>query len=162
MSVLTWVGTVASIGGAVISIWQASQSRTAADEAIRIREQLVGHREASELAQVQAICKKAQKSMEKYGPGSVPSSLIGISPKTDAADLQEFILYLKEQRAHFGAGRPNEADQFCEILTPLLDKFAQADSPDFLREYGKQIVIHLSTIAAAIKRQLDGKREMVY
>lgn len=161
MAVLSWVGTVASIGGAGISLWQASQSRDAADEAIRIRAQLVDHRQASELAQVQTVCKKAQKSMEKYGPGSVPSSLAGISPVSDAGDVQEFILCLKEQRAHFGTTRPNEADQFCDVLTPLLDRFAQANSPELLRENGKQIVVHLSSFAAAIKRQLDGKRETV-
>lgn len=161
MSVLAWAGTFASLGGAGISFWQAVQSRTAADEAICIRSQLIDHRETSELAHVQAICKKAQKSMEKYGPGSVPSSLLGISPANDAADVQEFIVCLKEQRAHFGTARSNEADQFCDVLTPLLDKFAQADSPEGLRENGKQIVVHLSSISAAIKRQLDGKRETV-
>ena len=161
MSVLSWVGTLASLGGAGISVWQASQSRSAADEAIRIRAQLIDHREASELAHVQAVCKKAQKSMEKYGPGSVPSSLVGISPASDAVDVQEFIVCLKEQRAHFGNAQANEADQYCEVLTPLLDKFAQAGSPQKLREFGKQIVVHLSSIAAAIKRQLDGKREAV-
>lgn len=99
--------------------------------------------------------------MEKYGPGSVPSSLAGISPEKDAADVQEFVVTLKEQRAHFGSGQPNEADEFCETLMPLLDSFAQASAPDSLRENGKQIVIHLSTIAAVIKRQLDYKRETV-
>lgn len=161
MSILAWVGTLASLGGAWVSLWQASQSRTAADEAIRIRSQLVDHREASELAHVQAVCKKAQKSMEKYGPGSVPSSLMGISPASDAADVQDFWVCLKEQRAHFGKALPNEADQFCDVLTPLLDKFAQATEPQPLREHGKQIVVHLSSIAAVIKKQLDGKRETV-
>jgi len=161
MSFLTWAGTVASLGGAGISLWQAMQSRTAAEEAIRIRSQLIDHREASELTHLHALCKKAQKSMEKYGPGSVPSSLSGISPANDAADVQDFIVCLKEQRAHFGAARSNEADQYCDVLTPLLDKFAQAHSADGLRENGKQIVVHLSSISAAIKRQLDGKRETV-
>ncbi|MDR4493909.1 MAG: hypothetical protein R3B74_05720 [Nitrospirales bacterium] len=159
MSFLAWAGTLASLGGAVASLWQASQARTAASEAIRIRAQLVDHRKASELASMQATCKKAQKSMEKYGPGSVPSSLWGISPNNDAADVQEFLINLKEQRAHFGTRHPNEADQFCDVLTPLLDNFAQATSPELLREYGKQIVVHLSSISAAIKKQLDGKRE---
>jgi hypothetical protein len=163
MSFLAWAGTLASLGGAGVSLWQASQARTAASEAIRIRSQLVDHRKASELAHVQAVCKKAQKSMEKYGPGSVPSSLTGISPHYDAADVQEFVVCLKEQRAHFGTQRSsNEADQFCNVLTPLLDKFAQATSPELLREHGKQIVVHLSSISAAIKKQLDGKRETTW
>ena len=161
MDVMTLIGTIASIGGAAVSIWQASVSRSAADEAIRVRAQLIDHREASELTHVQTLCKKAQKSMEKYGPGSVPSSLAGVSSANDAADVQEFVVGLKEQRAHFGSGKPNEADQFCDVLTPILDRFAQAVSPQDMREHGKNIVIHLSSMSASIKRQLDGKRDIV-
>lgn len=161
MLALAWIGTLASIGGAGISAWQARQSRAAANEAVRIRAQLIDYRKTSELAHVQAVCKKAQKSMEKYGPGSVPSSLSGVSPGNDAANVQDFIVCLKEQRAHFGATHTNEADQFCDVLIPLLDKFAQADTPEALRECGKLIVMHLSSMSASIKRQLDDKRESV-
>ncbi len=161
MEVLAWSGTIASLGGAGVSLWQAARSRRAAAEATRIRSQLIDHREASELAQVQTVCKRAQKSMAKYGPGSVMSNLVGISPASDAADVQEFIVCLKELRAHFGLARQNEADQFCDVVTPLLDRFAQAESTEALRENGKQLVVHLSTISAAIKKQLDGKRETV-
>jgi hypothetical protein len=161
MTVITLVGTITSIGASLLSFWQASQSKDAANTAKQIRSQLVGHREASELAQLQAVCKKAQKSMEKYGPASQAANLAGISTKDDAANVQEFILLFKEQRAHFGESQSNEADQFCEVLTPLLDQFAEANSSELFRQHGKLIVIHLSTIAASIKAQLDGKRETV-
>jgi hypothetical protein len=157
--ILAWLGTLASIGGAGISIWQALRSRSAADEAKRIRSQLVDRREASELAQVQTVCKKAQRSMEKYGPASVPSSLSGVSPGKDAQDVQEFCIILREHRAHFGARQPNDADQFCEVLMPILSAFAQADGVSAMREHGGLILTHLSSFAAVIKRQLDRKRE---
>jgi len=160
--ILTVIGTVASLGGAGVSIWQASQSKKAAEEAKRVQAQLINQRKASELAQVQAICKKAQKSMEKYGPGSVPDSLTGVSPGKDAADVQDFLILLKEHRAHFGTKQHNQADEFCDTLTPLLDSFAQARSNESLRENGKLIVIHLGTFAAAIKKQIESKREKVF
>ena len=161
MTFLTWFGAGLSIIGAAVSIWQAIRSQSAAKEAQRIRAQMIDHREAAELSQVQASCKKAQKSMEKYGPASIAGSLNGISPEKDAGDVQEFIFFLREQRAHFGMSRPNEADQFCEILLPLLDDFAQAANTVILRDFGKQIAIHLSSISAVIKMHLDGKRESV-
>jgi len=158
MSVLTVVGTVASIGGAWVSIQQAGKSRIAAEEAKKVHVQLVDHRKTSDLAHVQTLCKKAQKSMEKYGPGSVPSSLVGIEPGNDARDVQEFIMTIREHRAYFRNKSPNKADEFCDVITPLLDDFAQTTNQE-LRETGMQIVVHLANMAAIIKRHLDAKKE---
>ena len=97
--------------------------------------------------------------MEKYGHGSVPSSLAGVSPASDANDVQQFMLAVTEHRMYFGQKSTNEADQFSEIIMPLLDSFAQSDDPESLRNYGKQIVVNLSNIASIIKRLLDSKRE---
>jgi hypothetical protein len=159
LSILTIVGTVASIGAAWVAINQARKSRTAAEEAKKVRAQLVDHRKTSDLAQVQSLCKKAQKSMEKYGPGSVPSSLAGITPNNDARDVQEFIMSVREHSAYFGNKTPNEADEYCNVVTPLLDSFAQATNPEGWRDHGKQIVVHLANMAAIIKRCLDARKE---
>lgn len=159
MSTLAVIGTVASIGGAWVSINQAGKSKIAAEEAKKVQTQLVDHRKTSDLAQIQSSCKKAQKAMEKYGPGSVPSSLVGIEPGNDARDVQDFIMKVREYRAYFGSKSQNEADQFCEVITPLLDVFAQTSKPEGLRDNGKQIVVHLANMAASIKRLLDAKRE---
>ena len=79
MTLFTIIGTIATIAGAIISLWQAKVSQNAAKDARKIRSELIDYRKTSELAQIQATCRKAQKSMEKYGPGSTPSSLIGVS-----------------------------------------------------------------------------------
>ena len=100
--------------------------------------------------------------MNKYGPGSTPSSLKGVLVERDAADVQEFIVFLKEQRAHFGVGIPNEADQFYDALASLLDEFAQSQAPEVLRDNGKAIVLELSTFSAVIKSHVDRKHEAVH
>lgn len=158
-TVLTWLGCIASLGGAGISLWQANQSQSAATESLRIKAQLVDRREASEFAQMQAACKKAQKSMEKYGHSSNLANLTGISTDKDASDVQEFIFYLREHRANFGANPSNDADQFCEMVTPLLDQFAMAKTATNMRKHGKLIVTHLSSFTAVIKKHLDSKNE---
>ena len=69
------LGAIASIFSAVISFWQAKKSRKAAREAKEVRKELIDHRKTSELAHLQAVCKKAQNSIGKYGPSSIPSNL---------------------------------------------------------------------------------------
>lgn len=159
ISFLNLIGTIASIGGAWLSLYQASKSRSAADEAIKVRDRLVGNREASEIAQLQGVCKKALKSMEKYGPGSVPSSLIGVVPDNDSNDLQEFILSLSEHRNLFGISESNEAVQFCDIVTPLLNAFAKSTTLEKRRKLGTQLVMHLSNMSSIIKKLLDTKKD---
>ena len=161
MTLFTIIGTVATIVGAVISFWQARVSQSAAKDARKIRAELIDHRKSSELAQIQAICRKAQKSMEKYGPGSTLSSLVGISLEKDAQDVQEFVLLLMENRAHFGYINPNVADEFCEKVSQLLDRFAQSQGTD-VRKFGSQILLSIGNMASVIKKLVDTKREELH
>ena len=162
MYIITIIGAIASIIGAGFAYWQASKAKGSADEAKSVRAQLIDHRKASELSKIQASCKKALNSMTKYGAASTASSLDGIDTQNDSFNVQEFIILTKEHRAYFGNKRVNKADEFCNALTPLLDDFAQASTPDNQRKYGKQLVTHLSSINADIKKLLDSKRETVH
>ena len=160
MSLLYIIGAVASVGGACVSIWQAYRSKSAADEARRVRTQLVGHRKTSEFSKLQAECKKAQNSIEKYGPGSVSEKLYGASPEIDAGEVRSFMLLVKEHRGLFDVKTPNSADQFYDNLAPILDKFSQsADQVDLLHEFGKQVLSHLNGMSSVIKDNLDRERE---
>ncbi len=71
--VISVAGALASIIAAAIAIWQASKARSAAGEAEKIREQMIGQRETSELSQVQVNCRRAQNTMVKYGPAATNS-----------------------------------------------------------------------------------------
>lgn len=161
MTWLTIFGTIASIGGAGISIWQARVSKNAAKEAKKVRAELIDHRKASELTQIQTTCRKAQKSMEKYGPGSTPSSLIGVSRGKDAQDVQEFVLLLMENRDYFGNKKPNIADEFCYKINLLLDRFAQSQDVE-AREHGLEILLSIGNMASIIKKLLDAKRDELH
>ncbi len=173
MEALTIISAMASIIGAYIAYDQASKAKSSADEAKRVRAQMVDHRQASELSNIQSSCKKALDSMKKYGPAFTPSRLAGINnnltdsfdaqvfSQRDGTDVQDFIYLLKEHREYFGNKKPNEADEFCDVLTPLLENFSGALSPEDRKKYGKQIATNLSSISAAIKKRLDNKREKI-
>jgi hypothetical protein len=154
---LSIIGTVTSIASAGIAVQQARLSRSSADIALQARNELIAKRETAELSQLQAMCKQAQRAMEKYGPGSVPSSLTGISPEDDAKKVQEFMLLITEMKAYFGNNSPNEADEFLRNLGPLLDSFARSSEPKDLRQHGTLILISLSTMTAVIKKYLDNR-----
>lgn len=114
--VLTILGTVASIIGAIIAIHQAYKSKQSADKAESVRLQLIHQRKTSELAALDATCRKAHKSMEKYGPAATTFSLEGISQGAGAGDVQEFILLLNESAALFG---PSKSTEINSHLTKL-------------------------------------------
>lgn len=61
----TWIGTVVSVFGAGLAMQQAGQARTAAGEAKRVRDDLVDHRKAAELAHLENACQHAIRSMSK-------------------------------------------------------------------------------------------------
>ena len=162
MYIITIIGAIASIIGAGFACWEASKAKGSADDAKRVRTQLIDHRKASELTNIQASCKRALESMKKYGPASTPYSLLGNDSQKDGNDVQDFIFLLKLERAHFGPKNPNEADEFCDVLIPLLEDFSNSSLPEDYIKYGKLIVINLSSITAAIKKRLDSKREAVH
>ena len=158
-STLTIIGTIASIIGALVSIIYASKAK---DAAKRIRAQLIDQRKTSEISKIQASCKKALGSMVKYGPACTPTSLSGISTEKDSFDVQEFILLIREHRTHFDNKTLNEADEFCNVLIPLLESFANSSTTEDQQKFGKQIVMNLSSISATIKKRLDSRRETVH
>jgi hypothetical protein len=159
MPLLTFLGTVASIVGAIFSFFQAKRSRNAAKEAKHVQKQLVHQRQTSELAQIQASCERAIKSMDRYGIASAPGSLQGVDPANEANDVQAFILVLKKNKAYFRGNAANEIDLFVAEVSQLLDTFAQSSEPGDLRKYGNQILMKLGDCAAVIKTRFESKRD---
>jgi hypothetical protein len=158
---LTIVGTLASLLGAGIAIWQSVKAKASANEAERIKNQIFGYRATSELSQLQAGCKKAQNSMSKYGPGSPSSSLKGVEPENDARDVQEFLLLVKEYREYFKERRRNQADSLCDAINPLLKDFSDETNPQKQKDLGTQILFLVSDFTSVIKKLVDSKIQKI-
>jgi len=53
--------------------------------------------------------------------------------------------------------KPNEADEFCDIVTPLLEDLSKSLTEEDRKKYGKQIVARLSSFTSVIKKRLESK-----
>jgi hypothetical protein len=153
---LTVLGAVASVWGAVVSVQQAIASKKSAGEAQRARQQIVNQRRTSDLAELKVHCERAQKSMEKYGPGASAMSLSGINPDNDAADVRTLVLEANKNRESFQRG---EADIFVGKISPLLDTFVHAKERSRVQQNGKAVLMEVSNFLAVVKSSHDAKRE---
>ncbi|RZL61375.1 MAG: hypothetical protein EOP81_17150 [Variovorax sp.] len=153
---LTILGTVASIWGAIISIQQAVASKKSASEAKRATQQMVNQRRTSDLAELKVHCERAQKSMEKYGPGASAMSLSGINPDNDAADVRTLLLEANKNRESFHRG---EVDIFVVKISPLLDMFVHGKERTRIQQNGKAVLMEVSNFLAVVKSSHDAKRE---
>ena len=161
-SFITIAGSICSVAGAGLSWIQAKRSKKSATKAERIRLQLIDHQEAQELYNIQASCKEAQNSMAKYGPAFSDMSLAGNNQQKDAQIVQKFIFTIKEHRSYFNGDTNNKADEFFDLVSKLIEKFANSSDTKGQIKYGRQIVIHLNSFSASIKDLLDDKRKAVH
>jgi hypothetical protein len=154
---------VASIIGAILSIWQARKSKRSADRAQEIKEQIISNKETSELTELRDCLQQAKRSMEKFGPGAIPSNLAGISPLIrEVQDVQGFYEILKLYRCLFGQTTPNKADIFSEDLRIALESYAQSENNQEILENGKNVYILLIGFSSEVKLLLDEKLETTF
>lgn len=153
---LTIVGTIASIWGANVSIQQAIASKKSAGEAERARQQIVNQRRTSDLAELKVHCERAQKSMEKYGPGASATSLSGINPDNDVADVRTLLLEANKNQESFHRG---EVKIFVGKISPLLDTFVKQNERSRMQQNGKAVLMEVSNFLAVVKSSHDAKRE---
>lgn len=149
------IAGIASIVGSLFSFWQAKKSQSAADHAQKVKDQIIVHKKAVEMSELLSLCQKAQKAMAKFGPASIQPNLRGINATLEAEAVQEFYVYLKQNRRLFGESLPNRADDYCEKLSSCLDNFAQSRNEEELRLFGKKLFILLVGLLPELKSLLD-------
>lgn len=161
LPVIGILGSVASIFGAFISWKQAANSKKSASEAEKFKNHIIQHRKGSEITQIQDVCRKTLKAIEKFGPAAIPENLQGASVSREAKSVQDFLQILAEHRADFITDTLNEADKLCTSITPLLDSFAQASSTEGKMKYGRKIYYLITPFLSVLKNMLDQHRENI-
>ena len=100
--------------------------------------------------------------MIKYGPAATENSLQGIVPDSDANEVQEFILLLKENSGYFQKQQVNEADIFCDDLSRLLTEFVNSNDKSIMKQIGTEILSKISNILSVIRKKLDYKERQLF
>lgn len=158
MAVLTVVGTLASFYGARIAWKQAGISKSAAELAGRIKEQLINHRRTSELSELQVHIESTKRTFLKYGSAK-PSSLTGINHSADAEVALEFIHKLKSLRDYFSAPEGNAADDAFDEINAELGKFKSAKNSKEISDVGESILNKVVMFSPILKKELTEQKE---
>ncbi|SHK26816.1 hypothetical protein SAMN05216369_1280 [Marinobacter antarcticus] len=158
MAVLSVVGTLASFYGAWIAWNQAGISKSAANLAGRIKEQLINHRRTSELSELQVYIDSTKRTFLKYGSAK-PSSLTGTNHNTDAEVALEFIHKLKSLRDYFSAPDGNAADDAFDEINIDLGRLKSARSSKDISDIGESILNKVVMFSPILKKELTEQKE---
>lgn len=158
LGILSFFGVAASFYGAWIAWKQAGISKSAAELASRIKEQLISHRRTSELSELQAYIDSAKRTFLKYG-SSKPSSLAGINHNADAEVVLEFIHKLKSLRDYFAAPEGNAADDAFDEINNELVRFRSAKSTKDVSEVGASILNKIVAFSPILRKELTEQKE---
>jgi len=158
MALLSVVGTLASFYGAWLAWKQAGISKSAAELAGRIKEQLINHRRTSELSELQVHIESTKRTFFKYGSAK-PSSLTGINHNADAEVALEFIHKLKSLRDYFSSSEGNAADDAFDEINTDLGKFKSVRSTKDLSDIGESILNKVVMFSPLLKKELTEQKE---
>ncbi|MGG5870196.1 hypothetical protein [Pseudomonas peli] len=158
MAALSIIGTIASFYGAWIAWKQAGISKSAAELAKRIKDQLINHRKTSELSELQVYIESTKRTFLKYG-SSKPSSLAGINHSADAEVALEFIHKLKSLRDYFSATEGNAADDAFEEINSELVSFRSAKSTRDISDIGASILNKVVAFSPILKKEFTEQKE---
>lgn len=153
----TWIGTLFSVGGAVIAIKQAREAKSFAENAREIRDDIVSKHEHGELRTLDEVLTTAHRAMDKYGPGTKPMSRRGASPHEDAAKVRALTAALDRHREMLAQGFGASCDDVRDRLNNLLTSFGATDDADERNRCGLAIYLEITTFSGNVKNILDKK-----
>lgn len=158
MDTLSIIRSIASIFGAIWAWKEARSSNKSANTSKKIKEQLISHRQTSELVELQSLLNTALLSFKKYGVSN-STSLTGINHNSDAQLSMDFIHKLKEFREYFESKSGNEADNLFDEINDELAKFKNVESSQEISTYGTSILNSLVSFAPLLKREATLQKE---
>ena len=95
--------------------------------------------------------------MIKYGAGSTPHSLLGVTPEHESLEVQKLIVLIQGNRNHFEEIEIGVADEFCAEATVALKKFANSTEPHDMCDYGSKLLILINRLTGIVKGRIDEK-----
>ncbi|MDI1325433.1 MAG: hypothetical protein PSV23_01410 [Brevundimonas sp.] len=153
----TWIGTAFSILGAAIAVRQARRAKSAASQAVEMRDEIAEKHASRELSGLDGILAAACKAMDKYGPGRRASSLRGTTPDSDADAVRAFTAELDRHREMLASTFGQPCDDVRDRLHRLLGEFGAAATVSDRLPKGCEIYLEITTFSGNMKKALDGK-----
>ncbi|WP_417697837.1 hypothetical protein [Psychromonas sp.] len=158
MDILSIVGSLASLWGAWYAWNQAKKSELAANLVVKIKSQLIHHRDIENLSQLEPLSKKSITKMRKYAVQSI-NELSGLSPQVDADYVQE---YINEVYALSDFFPDNKSENLYKKVNSLIQNFVNTNQDQELKELGNEIhneLVAFSLVFNKIRKTYQSKTE---
>ena len=158
-SILSILGSIASIGGAVWAYRQARRSKKYATEARRFRDDIINRRELVEVSQVYTETKRILHVVSRVGPTCTADSIKGIDCAGIAREVEEYSRFLNEQNSHFNEFFNNRAKKLCDSLVGDIETLSEALEFEDIKKNGKNIYYKIYEFLPFVKSLTDEKKE---
>ncbi len=158
-NVISIVGSIASIGGAIWAFIEAKKSMSAADKAENLRDELINRRKMVEVSQVHSETNRVLSVVSKVGPSCNAKLLKGINCADIAKEVEVYARFILEQSGHFSDLFENKAKELCNDLKDDIESLSEAINFEDKKSYGKSIYYKIQNFIPAVKQLSDEKKE---
>lgn len=158
-SLLSILGSIASIGAAIWAYIQAGHSRTFAEQAKAVRDELVERRKIIEVSKVHAETTRILRLVSKVGPTCTPASIKTVKCHEIAKEVEEYTRLLNEQGSHFTYMLENHAKKLCDELKKDIVSLAEANDFESKKNAGVSIYYKIDDFMPLVKTLMDEKKE---
>ena len=157
---LSVLGSLLSIGGAIWAYIQARRSRTFAEQAKAVRDELTERRKVIEISKVHTETTRILRLVSNVGQTCTPTSIKTVKCPEIAREVEEYTRLLNEQSTHFTNHMlHNQARNLCEDLKPDIEALAEATNFDSKKRAGKSIYYKIDDFMPLVKTLMDEKKE---
>ncbi|MGR6863420.1 hypothetical protein ACU5EH_25485 [Aliivibrio salmonicida] len=160
-SVISVIGSVASIGAAIWAFIEANKASKSATKAEKVKGELVERRKLVEVSQIHAETSRILKTVSTVGPSCNASLLRGVNCANIAKEVEEYCRYINEQSSHFSDFFDNKAKELCGSVRPQVELLSEAKSFDDKKNAGKNIYYLIDDFMPFVKGLSDSKKENV-
>lgn len=161
VDIISVIGSFASVGAAIWAYVEARKSKSAANKAESVRNEIIYLRKTVEVSQVYSETKRLLTVVSKVGPSFNQSVFAGINCVDIAKEVEIFSSFILEQSEHFSKDFNNKAKELNNDLKNDIENLSEAVSFDDTKKYGKSIYYKIESFIPVVKKLSDEKKEQV-
>ena len=156
---LSIIGSLVSVGGAIWAYIQARRSRSFAEQAKAVRDELVERRKVIEVSKIHTETTRVLRLVSNIGQSCTATSIKTIKCHEIAKEVEEYTRLLNEQSTHFTDMLDNQARKLCEDLKPDIEALAGAKDFESKKRAGKTIYYKIDDFMPLVKSLMDERKE---
>jgi hypothetical protein len=160
MDAFNVISGIASIGGAIFALWQATQAKQSAEFAKDIEKNIKHHRATSDISKLKEKAEYLLSQVSIYGHGGHQIKYQLADHDKNSELIQGFVLKVQECLDSFSGRTKKEIDALAQDIDDELKSFNAPGIIDADRKTsGRTIVAKVNMLNSKFKSSLDKKIE---